>query len=285
MELEMKLLPKPTGRVVGFVLLIGGVFSGFSAQAVDLEGNYTQGGMLMGQVQPGEHVVLDGKPIQTSAQGRFLLGFGRDAKLNHNLLIERKDGARDTHEIILSKRDYRIQRIDGLPQSKVTPPKRDWKRIKAETALVKQARQRKDDREDFLSGFIWPVQGRISGVYGSQRILNGDPKRPHFGVDIAAPVGTQVKAPADGVVTLTHNDMFYSGGTLIIDHGLQLSSSFLHLSKILVKEGQRVKQGEPIAEVGATGRVTGAHLDWRMNLGSARIDPQLLVPPMPEKGR
>ncbi|MET0026685.1 MAG: M23 family metallopeptidase [Candidatus Thiodiazotropha sp.] len=252
---------------------------------MNLEGDYTQGGMLMGQVEPGDRVLLDGKPVQVSGQGHFLLGFGRDEALQHELLIERSGGQTDKLDIALSKRDYRIQRIDGLPPSKVTPPKQDWERIKAETALVKQARKRKDDREDFLSGFIWPTQGEISGVYGSQRILNGDPKRPHFGVDIAAPVGTLVRAPADGVVTLTHDDMFYSGGTLIIDHGLQLSSSFLHLSKILVKEGQRVKQGDPIAEVGATGRVTGAHLDWRMNLGSARIDPQLLVPPMPEKGR
>ncbi|MET0091434.1 MAG: M23 family metallopeptidase [Candidatus Thiodiazotropha sp.] len=281
----MRRLPLANFRWAKLVMMIGGLFCAFALQAMNLEGDYTQGGMLMGQVEPGDRVLLDGQPVQVSGQGRFLLGFGRDEALQHELLIERSGGQQDKLDIALSKRDYRIQRIDSLPPSKVTPPKQDWERIKAETALVKQARKRKDDREDFLSGFIWPTQGEISGVYGSQRILNGNPKRPHFGVDIAAPVGTLVRAPADGVVTLTHDDMFYSGGTLIIDHGLQLSSSFLHLSKILVKEGQRVKQGDPIAEVGATGRVTGAHLDWRMNLGSARIDPQLLVPPMLEKGR
>ncbi|MET0065086.1 MAG: M23 family metallopeptidase [Candidatus Thiodiazotropha sp.] len=281
----MRRLPLANFRWANLLMMIGGLFCASALQAMTLEGDYTQGGMLMGQVQPGDRVLLDGQPVQVSGQGRFLLGFGRDEALRHELLIQRKDGSQERLQIALSKRDYRIQRIDGLPPGKVTPPKQNWERIKAETALVKQARKLKDDREDFLSGFIWPTQGEISGVYGSQRVLNGNPRRPHFGVDIAAPVGTLVRAPADGVVTLTHDDMFYSGGTLIIDHGLQLSSSFLHLSKILVKPGQRVKQGDPIAEVGATGRVTGAHLDWRMNLGSARIDPQLLVPPMPQKER
>ena len=124
------------------------------------------------------------------------------------------------------------------------------------------------------------MTGPISGVYGSQRILNGKPRRPHFGVDVARPTGTPIVAPADGVITLAEPAMFFSGGTLIIDHGHRLSSSMLHLHKILVKEGDQVKQGQVIAEIGATGRVTGAHLDWRMNLRGHRIDPQLLVPPM-----
>ncbi len=183
----------------------------------------------------------------------------------------------------IAKRDYRIQRIDGLPPRKVTPKAEDLKRIRQETALVKAARRRDDPRTDFMRGFIWPAKGRVSGVYGSQRILNGQPRRPHFGVDVAGPVGTPVVAPADGVVTLVHPDMFFSGGTLVIDHGHGLSSSFLHLSEVLVKEGQRVKQGELIARIGATGRVTGAHLDWRMNLFDTRIDPQLLVGDMTPK--
>ena len=173
-----------------------------------------------------------------------------------------------------------LQRIDGLPPKKVSPSKEDMKRIRKEYAMVRDARARDDAREDFLGGFVWPVKGRISGVYGSQRILNGQPRRPHFGVDVAAPVGTLVRAPAPGIVTLTHDDMFFSGGTLIIDHGHGLSSTFIHLNAILVKEGERVSQGDPIAEVGATGRVTGPHLDWRMNLQGARLDPQLLVEPM-----
>jgi murein DD-endopeptidase MepM/ murein hydrolase activator NlpD len=163
----------------------------------------------------------------------------------------------------------------------VTPQKIDYARIKKENAAVAGARRRDDPRTDFLSGWIWPVEGPISGVYGSQRILNGKPRRPHFGVDIAMPVGTPVRAPADGIVTLAYEDMFYSGTTVIVDHGHKLSSSFLHLSKALVKTGDRVSKGDIIAEVGKSGRVTGAHLDWRMNLRSARIDPQLLVGPMP----
>jgi murein DD-endopeptidase MepM/ murein hydrolase activator NlpD len=254
------------------------------AQGLTLEGDFLQGGMAIGQVTPGDEVTFDGDGLHVSKEGVFILGFGRDDSLRHHLVVQRGGKPIEQRDLTIGKRDYQIQRIDGLPPSKVTPPKQDWARIKKETALVKRARSQDDDRTDFMSGFIWPAKGKISGVYGSQRILNGEARRPHFGVDIAAPVGSPVVAPADGVVTLVHPDMFYSGGTLIIDHGLRLSSSFLHLSRILVKEGERVKQGDLIAEIGATGRVTGAHVDWRMNLRAARIDPQLLVPPMaPEK--
>ncbi|MCG8060010.1 MAG: M23 family metallopeptidase [Candidatus Thiodiazotropha endolucinida] len=249
--------------------------------SVTLEGERVQGGMLIGKTEPGNQIRFNDKSIRVSPEGFFLIGFGRDDSLRHTLEVSRAGKRVEKRQIEIAERAYRIQKIDGLPPSKVTPPKRDWARIKKEAALVKQARKRDDDRSDFANGFIWPAKGIISGVYGSQRILNGTPKRPHFGIDIAAPVGTLVVAPADGVVTLAYPDMFYSGGTLIVDHGHQLSSSFLHLHKILVKEGDRVKQGDPIAEIGATGRVTGAHLDWRMNLRQARIDPQLLVPPMP----
>ncbi|MEJ2592027.1 MAG: M23 family metallopeptidase [Candidatus Thiodiazotropha sp.] len=249
--------------------------------AVTLEGEFLQGGLVVGRTQPGDKVMFDGAALHVSKQGVFLLGFGRDAELDHRLEVIRQGKRVERKEIAIGKRDYHIQRIDGLPPSKVTPPERDWARIKRETALVKKARARDDGRTDFLTGFVWPAKGVISGVYGSQRILNGKPRRPHFGIDIAAPVGTPVFAPADGIVTLAYPDMFYSGGTLILDHGLHLSSSFLHLSRILVKVGDRVKQGDKIAEIGATGRVTGPHVDWRMNLRNARLDPELLVPPMP----
>ncbi len=264
------------------VSLLIGIFSLLPGlgQALSLEGDMIQGGMVIGQTEPGSQVVFDGSRIRVSDEGVFLLGFGRDDKLNHTLSIERDGKVVEQRKITIGKRSYQIQRIDNLPKTKVTPPKRDWKRIKEETAQIKQARKLDDSRTDFLDGFIWPAKGRISGVYGSQRILNGEPRRPHFGIDVAAPKGTPVYAPAAGVVTLAHPDMFFSGGTLILDHGLQLSSSFLHLSRILVKVGDRVKQGDLIAEIGATGRVTGPHLDWRMNLRKARIDPQLLVPPM-----
>ncbi|MES9990679.1 MAG: M23 family metallopeptidase [Candidatus Thiodiazotropha sp.] len=270
---------------VSYSLLFSFFLLPISYAGVSLEGERVQGGMLIGKTEPGDRVRFNNQLIRVSPEGLFLIGFSRDDQLHHTLEVSRGGRQIETEQFTIGKREYQIQKIDGLPPSKVTPPERDWERIKRETALVKQARRLDDDRSDFMTGFIWPAQGIISGVYGSQRILNGEPRRPHFGIDIAAPVGTLVVAPADGVVTLAHPDMFFSGGTLILDHGHQLSSSFLHLHKILVKEGDRVKQGDPIAEIGATGRVTGAHLDWRMNLRKARIDPQLLVPPMPPAGQ
>ncbi len=257
-------------------------FTSTNASQLRLEGKLIQGGLVTGYTQPGARVVFDGRQVRVADDGVFLIGFGRDAKPESVLEITYPDGSRSTRRLEIARREYRIQRIDGLPPRKVTPKAEDLKRIREESALVKAARKRDDPRTDFRRGFIWPASGRISGVYGSQRILNGEPRRPHFGVDVAAPVGTPVVAPADGIVTLAHPDMFFSGGTLIIDHGHGLSSSFLHLSEVLVEVGQRVRQGELIARVGATGRVTGAHLDWRMNLFDARIDPQLLVEGSPQ---
>ncbi len=163
------------------------------------------------------------------------------------------------------------------------PSAEDLKRIRRDARQVRQARARHIERTDFAGEFQWPLVGPVTGVYGSQRVYNGEPGRPHYGVDVAAPKGTPVTTPAPGVVTLAHPDMFYSGGTLIIDHGYGVSSTFLHLSKLLVEEGDEVAPGDIVAEVGAGGRATGAHLDWRMNWRKARIDPQLLVEPMPEQ--
>lgn len=254
-----------------------------SASELRFEGQFVQGGLVTGYTVPGARVTFDGRAVRVSGDGVFLIGFDRDAKPESTLELAFPDGRMAAHRLEVAKRNYEIQRIDGLPPRKVTPKPEDMKRIREEAALVKIARQRNEPRTDFLGGFIWPAVGRISGVYGSQRILNGVPRRPHFGVDVAAPVGTPVVAPANGVVTLAHPDMFFSGGTLVIDHGHGLSSSFLHLSRVLVKAGDRVKKGDLIGRIGATGRVTGAHLDWRMNLFGARIDPQLLVGEMREK--
>ena len=197
-------------------------------------------------------------------------------------MVTHGDGRIERRVIEVAPREYRIQRIDGLPREKVTPPEAVLARIREEGARVAAARANDDPRTDFRDGFVWPLTGRISGVYGSQRVLNGEPRRPHFGVDVAAPTGTPVAAPADAVVRLADDDLYFSGGTLIMDHGHGLTSTFIHLSKILVEPGQRVRQGEVVAEVGATGRATGPHLDWRMNLFDARLDPQLLTPPMPD---
>ena len=250
---------------------------------VRIDGPRTQGGLLRGQVPPGSTVEYEGEAVRVSRDGWFLVGFGRDAPPDAELVVTFPDGRRQRRQLKVEPRDYDIQRIDGLPPRKVTPRSaEDLARSESDIRMVKQARAIDDPRTDFLSGFLWPTRGRISGVYGSQRILNGEPRRPHFGIDIAAPTGTKVVAPADGLVTLVHADMFFSGGTMIVDHGHGLSSAFLHLSRILVERGERVAQGQAIAEVGSTGRSTGPHLDWRINLFGRRLDPALLVGPMPK---
>ncbi len=251
------------------------------ASNLNLDGKFIQGGLVIGTTLPGSQVVHDGLQVRVSQTGVFAIGFGRDAESESKLEVTLPDGDRIVKNLQVEQREYKIQRIDGLPPSKVTPMGKDvLKRIREETVLVKKARKHDDERLDFLEGFDWPVTGPISGVYGSQRILNGKPRRPHFGVDVAAPVGTPVRAPADGLVTLSHPDMFYSGGTMVIDHGHGVSSSFLHLNKVIAREGQYVKRGEIVAEVGSKGRSSGPHLDWRINLFNKRLDPQVFALPM-----
>lgn len=272
-----------------FFVLCVFFFKPFTVQAatqqisdeLSLQGEFIQGGIVRGKTDPGSQVTFDKQAIRVSPAGDFVIAFNRDEPEKVTLKVVTSDRKKIIKALDVKKRQYKIQRIDGLPKSKVSPRKPEvLARIKKEGAQAAQARKRDDERVDFMETFIWPTIGPISGVYGSQRILNGEPRRPHFGVDVAAPGGTDVVAPASGVITLAHPDMFFSGGTIILDHGHGLSSTFLHLSKILVKTGDVVKQGDLIAKVGATGRVTGAHLDWRMNLFKRRVDPQLLVPPM-----
>ncbi len=249
--------------------------------ALELRGELIQGGLVIGSVTPATQVRLDGRVVRVSPQGDFVLGFGRNAEPRSSLQLRYPDGRALDHTLQIMPRTYQVQRIDGLPPAKVTPSVKDLERIKREQALINAARRRDDPRTDFLQGFIWPAKGRISGVYGSQRILNGKPRRPHYGLDIAAPRGTPVRAPAAGVVSLVHKDMYFTGGTVILDHGHGLSSVFIHLSKVHVAQGDRLAQGALLGEVGATGRATGPHLHWGMNLFQQRLDPQLLVPPLP----
>ena len=250
------------------------------AAEVRLEGEMTQGALMRGTVEPGSRVWLNERAVRVAPNGRFAFGVGRDAELNQVLRVELPGGGIETHELTLKKRDYEIQRINGVAKKHVDPDPQELKRIQADSRLTKKARSADLERLDFLQTFIWPATGRISGVFGSQRIFNGEPRAPHSGVDVAAPKGAPVVAPADGIVTLVHPDMFFSGGTLIVDHGYGVSSTFIHLSEILVKEGQEVKQGDPIARVGATGRATGPHLHWNLNWFDVRLDPALIVPPM-----
>lgn len=274
--------PAKRGRIISpgtIVLLCSMAWHMAFAGELELTGSLVQGGLVQGHAEPGSRVVFKGRAVRVSPEGLFLLGFNRDEPPTARFIITFPDGHQKTKTLSIEQREYDIQRIDGLPGSKVSPAERDLTRIRAEATLVGKARRRDDARTDFRSGFILPVSGRISGVYGSQRILNGQPRRPHYGIDIAVPEGTPVRAPAGGIVTLVHPDMFFSGGTLLLDHGHGLSSSFLHLQRILVEEGEYVRQGDIIAHVGATGRVTGAHLDWRVNLFRIRLDPALLVIP------
>jgi murein DD-endopeptidase MepM/ murein hydrolase activator NlpD len=246
-------------------------------QAQDFDGVLQQGALIVGHVEPEERVVLDGQAVKVGQDGVFVIGFDRDAGPESVLVVVDDQGNSRESKLDIKRRHYNIQRIEGIAKKIMSPNVENVKRARAESALVRKARAVSLDRLDFAGPFLWPLTGPITGVYGSQRVYNGEPKRPHYGVDVAAPIGTAVTTPAPGQVTLVHQDMFYSGGTLIIDHGHGVSSTLMHLSKVLVHVGDEVSPGDVVAEVGAGGRATGAHLDWRMNWKKARIDPQLLV--------
>lgn len=250
------------------------------AQALELDGSFTQGGLVIGQTDPGAQINLDGEAVDVAANGAFVIGFARDAKPSASLSVTKPDGTVETQKLTIAKQDYKIQRIDGLPSRKVTPNPDDVKRIKADNAKIWDVRATMSPDTRFLSGFTWPVTGPISGVFGSQRILNGKPKSPHNGVDVAAPRGSTIHAPADGVVALVHSDMFYTGKTLMIDHGLGLTTVYAHMDAIFVIEGQVVRQGDPVGKVGKTGRATGPHLHWGMTWKGTHLDPALAAGPM-----
>ena len=251
------------------------------AGTLDLEGSLTQGGLVFGTATPGTELSLDGQAVRIAPDGRFVIGFGRDHGPEATLEARFPDGEVTRRPLAIAKRDYQIQRIDGLPSNMVTPPEDVLARIREEAARVAAARAVDRAEALFESGFFWPVEGIVTGIYGSQRILNGEPRRPHFGIDIAAPEGTPVTAPADGVIALAETDLYFTGGTLIIDHGHGLSSALLHMKELWVAPGERVTKGQAVGSVGSTGRSTGPHLDWRINWFKERLDPALLVPPMP----
>lgn len=286
-----------TKRHNGFKRALAGLLSGLlllalpgltqaaevTLQSLDLQGDLEQGGMLIGTAPAGSKIIYKGRTLKQTESGKFVLGFGRDEPLKRKLQVVLADGSQHTLPLQLAKREYDLQRVEGVPARTVNPQPSSLKRINAEAAQVTAARNADSDVRGFLQPFKWPVQGPITGVFGSQRIYNGEPRRPHFGVDVAVPTGTEIHAPADGVVTLAAKDMFFSGGTMVIDHGHGVSTSYLHMSKLLVKDGDVVKQGQPIGLVGATGRATGPHLCWRLNWYQERLDPQLLMAPMTAK--
>lgn len=249
---------------------------------VDLRGKLEQGAVIVGDIDPGAHVTLDGKPVMVSGDGLFVMGFGRDAAPTATLKVTYADGRAETRKLAIAKRDYEIQRINGVARKYVTPPADVLKRIAKERKL--KAASRPTDTPDtyFAKKFEWPAKGIISGVYGSQRIFNGKPRRPHFGVDVAAPTGTPIVAPADGIVRLAQPDMFFEGGLVFLDHGHGLIGYFMHMSKIDVKTGEHVKRGQKIGEIGQTGRATGPHVHWGMTWLGTYVDPATLVGPMPK---
>lgn len=236
-----------------------------------------QGAMVLGKVPPGSRVEYAGRTLRATGYGTVVFGIGRDEAGPVTVTVVHPDGSRSEASITVSARDWPVQRVDGVPPKTVDPPPEIAERIRREQAQVTAARMRDDDRADFAQRFAWPLQGRVSGRFGNQRVYNGKPGSPHSGMDIAAPTGTPVKAPAAGVVTFAAPDLYLTGGTVLLDHGFGISSNFLHLSRIDVKVGDRIAQGQTIGAVGATGRATGPHLHWGMNWFDVRIDPLLVL--------
>jgi len=241
-----------------------------------LEGNFVQGGLVIGKVNNDLDVKFKEKVLRKTSDGSFVIGFGRDhpkeAKLyffiNQNWIMKKLD---------IKQRKYKTQVINGLEKKMVTPPKSFWDRIKKENKEIKEIRSLDSNVDFIFQKFDWPTKGIISGVFGSQRILNGKPKRPHYGVDIAAPEGTDILAPTEAIVRMAEKDLYYTGGTVMLDHGHGVTSVYSHLSSINVKVGDKINKDQKIGEVGSTGRSTGPHLDWRINWFSERLDPALFI--------
>ena len=248
-----------------------------------LRGGAVEGGLMIARTAPDNRVTLDDAAIPVAPDGLFIVGFHRDSDLPVTIGITKADGTSQLTVLTPQQRSYQIQRIDGLQKNMVTPPENVIARIKSDQAAVAAARQTPATAGDFWRGIDWPVTGRISGVFGSQRILNGQPRQPHYGIDIAVPKGTPVRAPASGLVTLV-KDLYFSGWTVIINHGLGLNSTFLHLDSTAISVGDTVQRGSIIGTVGSTGRSTGPHLDWRLDWQGRRIDASLAAGPMPETG-
>ena len=245
----------------------------FNSQAIEFEGKFVQGHFILGKTEPGAKIQIDKKRVRVSKDGFFAFGLGRDRK-NDVIITETLNGVKNQFVKKVLKREYKIQRIDGLPEKKVTPPKEVYDRIRKENKLIGRARSIDTDLIYFKDKFITPVDNAIiTGVYGSQRILNGKPRWPHYGLDYAQKTGTPIKAMLSGVVTLAEKDLYYTGATLIFDHGHGISTLYMHMNEIFVEMGQEVKKGDIIGTVGKSGRATGPHLDVRLNWFDIKLDP------------
>ena len=257
-----------------FLILL--IFSASPAKSIEFTGEFFQGYFIIGKTDPAAKIVIDKKKIKVSKDGYFVFGLDRDRKFD----LEITKILNNKKELIVKKiykRTYKIQRIDGLPKNKVTPPQSVYKRIKDENNKIGKARSINSNLPFFKDQFIMPVEGIISGVYGSQRILNGKPKWPHYGIDIAAKQGTMIKSSGSGTVTMAEDDLYYTGGTIIMDHGHGVSTIYSHLENVLVSVGDEINQGDIIGTVGSTGRSTGPHLDFRINWFQTRLDPMSIL--------
>ena len=253
------------------------IFVATKAFGVEFQGKFIQGHFIIGKTESKTKIWIDKQKVRVTDDGYFAFGIGRDRKYDVVITLK-KDGKKQEIVKKIQKRKYKIQRIDGLPEKKVTPPPEVYERIKRENKIIANARSIDSNLKFFKNKFIKPLDNSIvTGVYGSQRILNGKPKWPHYGIDFAAKEGTKIKAMLDGTATMVEPDLFYTGGTLIFDHGHGISTLYMHMQKIFVKKGQKVKQGEIIGTVGSTGRSTGAHLDVRLNWFGTRLDPATVL--------
>jgi len=255
----------------------------FNALAFDvlLVGRAEQGGFMHGAVLPDTRVSLNDRDLMVSEAGHFVIGFGRDHDGSAALSITTSNGETQKKNIRVARRNWIVERVNGLSPRLVTPDPEAVERIRLEGAKIAAARRYTEPVAFFETGFIIPATGRVSGVFGSQRILNGEPRSPHSGLDIAAPEGTPVRAAADGVVSLVHNAMLLTGKTVMIDHGHGLDTIYIHMSAIHVKDGQMVRQGHVIGEIGMTGRATGPHLHFGINWYNTKLDPQTVLEVFP----
>ena len=263
-------------KIVSRIFLLIIFLTTTNLNAIEFKGKFLQGHYIVGITSPSAKIVIDKKEVKVSEDGYFVFGIDRDRKFD--ITITKTDNGKIQKYIKkVLKRNYNIQRIDGLEESKVTPPESVYKRIKEENNKISIARAINSNLPFFKGQFIMPVEGIISGVYGSQRILNGKPRWPHYGIDIAAKQGTKIKSSATGVVTMAEPDLYYTGGTIIMDHGHGISSIYSHLASLNVRVGDEVLQGEIIGTVGSTGRSTGPHLDFRINWFQTRLDPMSVL--------
>ena len=243
---------------------------------VVLTGNFIQGGLVIGKTNSSALINFKNRELRKSKDGLFVIGFGRDHPQNANLTLK-VNNKLITKSFKIQKRIYKTQKINGLQKKMVTPPKFFWDRIKKENKIIKKVRSLNSNVDFVFQKFTWPAQGIITGVFGSQRILNDKPKRPHYGIDIAAKKGATVVSPTESIVRMAEKDLYYTGGTIMLDHGHGLTSVYSHLSSISVKVGDKILKNQKIGEVGSTGRSTGPHLDWRVNWFDQRLDPLLLL--------